>query len=73
MADALVKLLLQNLLKNEKDADETESDVQDSSSKALAALVYCVGDSVLETVKAFITNTLPDERWNYKQAAILAF
>ncbi|EAR88045.3 importin-beta amine-terminal domain protein (macronuclear) [Tetrahymena thermophila SB210] len=72
--EQLVQCLLQNLLKNDMDDDsEAESAIQEASQKALCSIVESVGDAVVNTFTAFITNTLTNSEWTYRQGAILAF
>lgn len=70
----LLPILIENLLKNEEDEedeDETQLTIQESAYKAVSAVAGAVGTPCHYQITNFISNTIRDQEWKRRRAAVL--
>eukprot|EP00428_Durinskia_dybowskii_P064152 CAMPEP_0170368380 /NCGR_PEP_ID=MMETSP0117_2-20130122/7427_1 /TAXON_ID=400756 /ORGANISM="Durinskia baltica, Strain CSIRO CS-38" /LENGTH=852 /DNA_ID=CAMNT_0010623045 /DNA_START=84 /DNA_END=2642 /DNA_ORIENTATION=+ len=73
-APSLVPLLLENMTKQEEDADDDDSwNISMAAATLLESIARTLEDAVVDMVLPFITQNISNPNWRLKEAALMAF
>lgn len=73
-APTLVPLLLQNMTKQEEDADDDDSwTISMAAATLVEGIARTIQDTIVDLVLPFVTQNISNGNWRLKEAALMAF